>query len=171
MQFIPNLNFMCTRHNVALCEQIIHACATSISRRALGKQLAGKASSSVISRLLFSMKEIGVLVVVGSNWQVSPRITGNSSGLPFVVVPVDGLNAEILRLFGAQYSRRKRTKGIAGQPPMSMTIRTIGVVLNVSREVLQLRLAQLLELGLIKRQTNKKPYHYELNLNGTKTNE
>ncbi|HBM2815650.1 TPA: hypothetical protein LU109_003559 [Enterobacter hormaechei subsp. xiangfangensis] len=174
MNYIPTLNYMCTRHNLTLCEEVIELCRSPRSRRMLGKTFKDKATSSRLSRLLFGMKEIGVLQLDEGLWRTSPRIDSAVNGRPFRVLPIGGLSADILKLFGAQEARRKRQKGTGGfrevkGPPATMTIKTLMIVLNVSREVLQLRLQKLVELGLIVRQSKARPFHYELTKQGTES--
>ncbi|HAV1601517.1 TPA: hypothetical protein JG832_002405 [Enterobacter hormaechei subsp. xiangfangensis] len=171
MQYIPTLNYMCARHNRDICQAIIDACSEPVSRKSLGKRFAGTVDSSKLSRLLFEMKRIDVLDQNDDrDWMLSSRVKYNASGLPFQIVPVDGICAQILRLFGSQYIRRARLKTTRGQfnvvsgPPASLTIKSLQVVLGVSREVLQLRLTRLLDAGLIKRKTSSRPYSYQLSL-------
>lgn len=171
MQYIPTLNYMCVRHNRSLCQQIIDLCDEPVSRKTLGKHFSELVDSSKLSRLLFEMKRIEVLEQTEDRgWCVNSRVKFNGSGLPFQIVPVDGICANILRLFGSQYIRRTRVKPGKGQftvmsgPPATFTIKSLQVVLGISREVLQLRLTQLIEAGLLQRKTESRPYVYQLSL-------
>lgn len=171
MQYIPTLNYMCVRNNRKLCQEIIDLCDEPVSRKSLGKHFYERLDSSTLSRLLFEMERIGVLEHnKDSVWQVGASVKYNGSGLPFRIVPVDGICAKILRLFGSQYQRRNRFKSAKGQfnevsgPPATFTIKSLQVVLGVSREVLQLRLYQLMDAGLLIRKTDSRSYSYQLSL-------
>lgn len=174
MQYIATLNYLCTRSNGDLCTQILDVCRTPMTRSELGILFKDKADSSKMSRVLFMLQDVGLINQIDNKWQADSRVANGVDGLPFRVVPVNGINGEILRLFGAQHRRFRSPRPPAGGfrdvhgPKANLTIKSISVVLSVSREVLQLRLTELVRLGLLTRTTSKRPYTYELSLRNDK---
>jgi len=168
MKYIPTLNYMCTRNNQSLCEAVIAYCDAPRTRKELGQRFRDDVDSSKLSRLLFAMKRADILEINDDRcWVVGTLVKYNTSGFPFRIVPVDGLCAQILRLMGTQRARLKRQRLRYGWnevtgPAATINVKTLMVILNVSREVTQLRLTALLELGLIQRKTESRPYSYEL---------
>jgi hypothetical protein len=170
MKYIPTLNYMCTRHNEALCAAVIAFCETPRTRKELGQQFRDQVDSSKLSRLLFAMKRADIMEINDERqWVIGTLVKFNTSGYPFRIVPVDGVCALILRIFGTQHTRLKRVRLRPGWneqtgPAATLNIKTLTTLINVSREVMQLRLTHLLELGLIQRKTQKRPYSYELTI-------
>lgn len=168
MHYIPTVNYLCTRSNGDICARIIDECTSGRTRKELGKVFAEEVDSSKMSRLLASLQKVGILRLLDSQWHTDPRIRNNPHGFPFRIVPIDGVSAEIMRLFGSQFIRGRRTRHPSGEfhvaqgPRATLTIKSLHIVLGVSREVLQLQLSSLIELGLLTRNTQRRPYTYEL---------
>lgn len=170
MQYIATLNYLCTRRNEALCTQILDACTVPLTRADLGVMFKNRVDSSKLSRYLSDLASVGLLNNIDSLWKTDSRYPFTDDNMPFRIIAVNGIAGEILRLFGAQFKRGRQQRPAAGGshdvpgPRASLTIKSISVVLGVSREVIQLRLAELVEMGILTRNTRKRPYTYALSL-------
>ncbi|MEB2478161.1 hypothetical protein QMM96_22285 [Citrobacter freundii] len=171
MQYIPTLNFLCTRKNGELCAQLIEVCRTPMSRKELGELFGAQVDSSKLSRVLFALLDSGLITrdTVTKKWLTLPAYT-EAHALPFRIIPVDGVSAKILRLFGGQYQRSRKARSPAGGfqtatgPRACLTIKAMNIVLGVSREVLQIRLKHMTDIGILTRNTKHRPYSYEINV-------